>query len=142
MADSIPTTASVEVACALIDGGEGRFLACRRAAHVRDAGAWEFPGGKVEEGESPAECVARELREELGVVASVAAPVAAVTAVVSGRFLTLHACPAVLREEPRGSTDHDRFAYLSLDEFLRMPITSAERSLLELLAARTVGLPD
>jgi 8-oxo-dGTP pyrophosphatase MutT (NUDIX family) len=83
--------------------------------------------------------VARELREELGVEASVEAPVAAVTAAVSGRRLRLHACPAILREEPRGSTDHDRLAYLSLGEFLRMPITSAERALLELLAARSIG---
>ncbi len=135
MTEAASIEATVDVACALI-GADGRFFACRRAAHVRDAGAWEFPGGKMEDGETPAECVRRELREELGLDAAVAAPVAAVTAVVSGRRIKLYACPAKADGDPRQSTDHDRFAYLRPDELLLMPITEAERALLELLASR------
>jgi 8-oxo-dGTP diphosphatase len=50
---------------------DGRVLACRRTAPPAAAGRWEFPGGKVEPGESPEAAVVRELREELGVEASV-----------------------------------------------------------------------
>jgi mutator protein MutT len=45
---------------------EGRVLIARRPAHKRHGGLWEFPGGKVEPGESDDDAMARELREELG----------------------------------------------------------------------------
>ncbi len=53
-------------ACALIDT-DGRVLIARRPEGKAMAGLWEFPGGKVEPGESPEETLARELHEELGV---------------------------------------------------------------------------
>lgn len=53
-------------ACALVDP-DGRVLIAQRPAGKAFAGAWEFPGGKVEPGESPERAVMRELREELGV---------------------------------------------------------------------------
>ncbi len=46
---------------------DGHVLVARRKAGSHLAGLWEFPGGKLEPGESPEECLARELREELGV---------------------------------------------------------------------------
>lgn len=54
------------VAAALVDG-EGRILLQKRSAHRAMAGLWEFPGGKVEEGERPEPALVRELREELGI---------------------------------------------------------------------------
>lgn len=54
----------IEVVCAVIRSEEG-ILLCRRAEGVHLAGHWEFPGGKVEEGEDPREALAREIREEL-----------------------------------------------------------------------------
>jgi 8-oxo-dGTP diphosphatase len=53
-------------ACALVDA-DGRVLIARRPEGKPLAGWWEFPGGKVEAGESPEMAVVRELREELGV---------------------------------------------------------------------------
>ena len=57
---------AVRVAAAIIIRN-GRVLVCRRAEGERLAGFWEFPGGKLEAGESLCECLERELREELGV---------------------------------------------------------------------------
>ena len=53
-------------ACALIDA-DGRILMSQRPAGKDHAGKWEFPGGKVEAGETPEKAVTRELYEELGV---------------------------------------------------------------------------
>lgn len=54
-------------ACALIDA-DGRVLIAQRPEGRSMAGLWEFPGGKVEQGERPEEALIRELREELGIV--------------------------------------------------------------------------
>ncbi|UTP40635.1 8-oxo-dGTP diphosphatase MutT [Phenylobacterium sp. LH3H17] len=53
-------------AAALVDS-EGRVLICQRPQGKQLAGLWEFPGGKVEPGETPEECLIRELDEELGI---------------------------------------------------------------------------
>ena len=53
-------------ACALIDT-DGRVLLCQRPQGKSLAGLWEFPGGKVEAGETPEEALIRELKEELDI---------------------------------------------------------------------------
>ena len=54
-------------AAALVDA-DGRVLICQRPEGKALAGLWEFPGGKVEAGETPEACLIRELNEELGIV--------------------------------------------------------------------------
>lgn len=56
----------LHVACAIIEQ-DGRVLAAQRSAAMTLPLKWEFPGGKIEAGESPEECLIRELMEELGV---------------------------------------------------------------------------
>jgi 8-oxo-dGTP diphosphatase len=64
----------IDVVCGVIEDGEGRFLACLRPPGKHLGGLWEFPGGKVDPGETPAAALVRELREELGIEVEVAAP--------------------------------------------------------------------
>jgi 8-oxo-dGTP diphosphatase len=56
-------------ACALVDA-DGRVLIAQRPEGKAMAGLWEFPGGKIEDGERPEQSLIRELKEELGIVVS------------------------------------------------------------------------
>ena len=55
----------IEVSAGIVYDREGRILICQRGEGRNNAHLWEFPGGKLEPGESPADCLARELMEEL-----------------------------------------------------------------------------
>ncbi|RUS45747.1 (deoxy)nucleoside triphosphate pyrophosphohydrolase [Cohnella sp. AR92] len=57
----------LEVAAAVIENDQGLVLVARRKEGKSQAGLWEFPGGKLEAGESPEDCLRRELREEMGI---------------------------------------------------------------------------
>jgi 8-oxo-dGTP diphosphatase len=64
----------LEVAAAVVQRPDGEFLLAERPAGKPYAGWWEFPGGKIEEGESPYHALVRELHEELGIEVDVAHP--------------------------------------------------------------------
>ena len=61
-----PSPILLVAAAALVDT-DGRVLICQRPEGKQLAGLWEFPGGKVEAGETPEACLIRELEEELGI---------------------------------------------------------------------------
>ena len=71
MIEALPKKLLLVVACALVDT-DGRILLAQRPEGKSMAGLWEFPGGKVEAGETPEQTVIRELHEELGIVTRVA----------------------------------------------------------------------
>ena len=65
---------SIHVVAGVITDARGRILLARRTVGRDLAGLWEFPGGKVDPGETPGQALARELREELGIEARIGAP--------------------------------------------------------------------
>src|SRR5215831_1945777 len=66
-AGAVPAKIVLVAACALVDA-DGRVLLAQRPEGKPMAGLWEFPGGKVEAGETPEQTLIRELEEELGIV--------------------------------------------------------------------------
>ena len=64
----------VTVAVGILIDPQGRVLITRRAPQTHQGGLWEFPGGKVEPGETIADALARELKEELGVTVLISEP--------------------------------------------------------------------
>lgn len=59
---------AIPVVAGIIWGNDGRILISKRPSNTHLAGYWEFPGGKIESGETPAEALIRETEEELGIV--------------------------------------------------------------------------
>jgi 8-oxo-dGTP diphosphatase len=67
----MPNTAAnkqIHVAVGVIYNSQGQILIARRHDDAHQGGLWEFPGGKVEQGETVCDALARELHEELGIV--------------------------------------------------------------------------
>ena len=103
---------------------EGRLLVCQRPAHKRHGGLWEFPGGKVEEGESDFEAVERELEEELGVrVLGVGAEAFSMTD--PGSHFVIVFLPVEIEGEPR-CLEHARVAWVTEEELLSIPLAPSD----------------
>ncbi|MGM0669791.1 MAG: (deoxy)nucleoside triphosphate pyrophosphohydrolase [Gemmatimonadota bacterium] len=77
-----------------------RLLVCRRPLHKRHGGLWEFPGGKVKDGESDLEAARRELAEELGVHVTAAGPVELSVRDPGSEFV-IEFLPVTIQGEPR-----------------------------------------
>ena len=115
---------------------QGLVLVARRAETQHLPGAWEFPGGKIEDDEEPAEAALRELREETGLTAASAAPLLVFVHDYPDRRLRVHAF-VVTDATGEVATDGGRtFSWVapsSLDE-LAMP--EANRAILRALRWR------
>lgn len=107
----------LHVACAIIEQ-EGKVLAAQRSASMTLPLKWEFPGGKIEAGESPEECLHRELREELGVSVSIGAALSPVTHGYADFTVTLY--PFACRMAGGTITLHEHHALQWIDP-QRMP---------------------
>jgi 8-oxo-dGTP diphosphatase len=79
----------IHVACAIIEQ-EGRVLCTQRSASMSMPLKWEFPGGKIEAGESAEDCLKRELLEELGVGISISQAMPSHTHHYETFSITLH----------------------------------------------------
>ena len=80
----------IVVVTAAVVERDGRFLVTRRQKGVHLEGCWEFPGGKCDRGESLDACLDRELREELGVGATIGKELFSVTHNYPDRSVELH----------------------------------------------------
>lgn len=120
---------------------DGRVLACERSAPPEVAGRWEFPGGKVETGETDAQALARECAEELGVRVEVGARVGPDVPLAHGRaVLRVFVVTLLNGDEPR-ALEHTAMRWLGVDELDSVPWLPADRPIVaELPALLAKGL--
>ena len=101
----------VDVVAALIRDGE-RFLICKRPAHKARALMWEFPGGKVEEGESPRDALIRECMEELDITLDVGGLYMQVTHEYPDILIRLSLYEAVIASGELRGKEHEALCWI------------------------------
>ncbi len=122
----------ITVVAAIIKKKDTYFLA-RRAAHKEHAGKWEFPGGKINEGETPEKALERELYEEFGVVTSTGKHVATSQFDYGAFQIELMAYEVTYIEGVFQLTDHDQIAWVRLEEIKRYDLSEADVSICKAL---------
>jgi 8-oxo-dGTP diphosphatase len=96
----------------------GRVLAARRTRPPDLARYWEFPGGKVEDGEEPRNALAREVAEELGASVAIGDEVVAENGpwTISEKYVLRLYVASLVEGEPKPGADHDALRWLAFDE--------------------------
>jgi mutator protein MutT len=127
---------SVSIVIAGIIRREGHILLSRRPDDVHLPGLWEFPGGKVEPGETHAEALRRELREELGIEADVFDEIFTTVHHYPAKTLELHFYECeITRGEPR-AIEVAEFRWVKPADLDQYQFPEADRELLALLMKR------
>lgn len=104
------------VACAIIEDERGRVLLAKRPAGKCLGGYWEFPGGKVEEGESTEAALVRELEEELLIHTQVLQTLEAVEHQYEKFSIRLIPCRAKILSGTPTPTEHSDLGWFSIQE--------------------------
>ena len=114
---------------------EGRLLSCRRTEPPALAGQWEFPGGKVEAGETAEVALVRECREELGVEVAVGNRLGGDVLLGEKYRFQVFWCTIRADAEIR-LHDHDQLAWLTAAEVFDVPWIEADLDLVAAARAR------
>jgi len=120
----------IDVVAAVIQDGD-RFLACRRSPDRHHGGLWEFPGGKVEPGETADQALVREIDEELSAQIE---PLEHFTTVEKGELRLIFIKARLLTDRPTSSTDHDRLRW-----YLRRQLETVDWAPSDAIAARLLA---
>ena len=116
-----------KIVTAAIILNESRVLIGRRKPNQALGGYWEFPGGKVENGESLVDCLKRELQEELGVNAKVSEDIfMLVDHTYDGGEIQLIAMLADIGDQQPVGTVHDFLAWARIEELLSYKLAPAD----------------
>jgi len=123
----------IEVAAAVIGNERGQFLLAQRPPGKPYPGYWEFPGGKIEPGETAPQALARELEEELGIRASVVYPWITRDHDYTHASVRLHFYRVVAWHGEIHGRERQQFAWQSVDNVTVAPLLPANAPVLRAL---------
>lgn len=127
-----PPQERVRVVAAVIER-DSKLLICLRPTHKRHGGLWEFPGGKVHQGETEKEAVARELKEEIGVEA-VSVSEVVFSSIDEGGIFEILFIPTTIEGEPI-AFEHDEITWCSRSQLADYPLAPSDRAFAQFIAA-------
>lgn len=122
-----PANPIVHVVAGVIEDARGRILLARRTAGRDMAGSWEFPGGKVDRGETPDQALARELHEELGIRVHASAPLIAVPHAYPHKRILLDVRRITAWNGHPSGREHQALTWATPEKLLSYPMPSADR---------------
>jgi len=128
----------IHVSCAIIEK-DGKVLSTQRSETMNMPLKWEFPGGKMNEGELPEECLIRELQEELGIEVAVNRALTPLTHQYPAFVVTLY--PFICRITGGNFTLHEHKAYTWLppEKLRELDWAEADLPLIEMLSEERAG---
>ena len=124
----------IRVVGAVFHDGE-RFLACRKKPGKPLEGHWEFPGGKIERGETPEQALTREIREELNLIAEVGQKVTTTTYEYDFATIELTTFYCTLVDGDLRLTDHDDTKWVTSTEAAHLAWAPADIPAVEAIAS-------
>jgi 8-oxo-dGTP diphosphatase len=129
--------APIHVVAGILRDTAGRVLLAQRPPGKHLAGHWEFPGGKVEPGESTLDALARELEEEIGITVESARPLIAVPWTYTEKRIVLHAWEVERHRGDVTAREAQALRWTSIDTLASLPMPAADRPIVDALR-----LPD
>ena len=121
---------AIEVTAAIIRQ-DGKLLICQRSADKNCGLLWEFPGGKIENGETGEECIVRECQEELGITIQVERELTDITYEYPDRIVHLHFYLCEIAEGNLKKKEHNAFAWIILEDIEQYEFCPADREMLK-----------
>lgn len=116
----------IKVVAAILEK-EDKILIAKKREGKPLAGLWEFPGGKIEEGETPEESLVRELMEEMNIKVRVNEYVGeSIYDYGDGKVISLKGFTAEIIEGDIKLTDHDEYKWVTLEEICNYRIAPAD----------------
>ena len=131
--------AMVVVTAAILQDEWGRVLLAQRPAKDRHPLKWEFPGGKLQDGESPEACLQRELEEELGIRVDVGEVFHVVKHPYPDRSILLLAYLCLWKSEEIRLREHVAYQWVEPARLLEFDMTEADLPVARKLRERSVG---
>ena len=116
---------------------DGRLLITRRPEGRHLSGYWEFPGGKQEAHESLEDCIAREIKEEIGLDVMVASHLLSVPYEYDVKRITLHVFHCLSTGGQPRSLEGQDMRWIQLDEITRYAFPPADRQVIQFLIHST-----
>jgi len=121
----------IEVTAAIIVKGN-KVMIARRAHGKHLAGYWEFPGGKIEQGETPESCLTRELKEEFDIEASIENYIGESIFEYPDKTIRLKAFSCKIISGEIKLNDHDKIEWINIEQLTNYKLAPADIPLIEL----------
>ncbi len=126
---------TIEVVVLVLENHQGEYLLTQRAKHQHLGGYWEFPGGKIEAGETPIIALQRELLEELDYPIHQPVPLITLTHSYPERHVRLHVYHEIANHPKITPLEQQAHQWVAQSELQQIQLPEANQAIIDILCA-------